>query len=166
MGLVSDAVNILVEMGGHTMTGPLAMSANKVTAVAEPTSPHDAATKNYVDTRGYATMSYADSRDSKLVQKICDTMTGCLAMSANKITAVADPTYPHDAAKKTMWTHRGVAMALVWLSCVVWVLEQRIIVQSTSGLRRIYPLAPCSGVLLAMKQPGTLWPASLQPPKM
>ena len=90
VGLVSDAVNILVEKGGgDTMTGPLTMSANKVTAVAKPTSPYDAATKSYVDTW-----------DGLRVLKAGDTMTGPLSMSANKISAVANPKSPQDAATK------------------------------------------------------------------
>ena len=76
MGLVSDAANVLVKKAGDAMPGPLAMSANKITAVADPTDPQDTATKNYVDIRGYATVGYTDSRDSKRVHKEGDTMTG------------------------------------------------------------------------------------------
>lgn len=35
---------------GGTLTGPLAMSNNKITGVGDPTSAQDAATKNYIDT--------------------------------------------------------------------------------------------------------------------
>ena len=72
------------------------MSANKVTAVAKPTSPHDAATKNCVDTW-----------DGLHVLKAGHTVTGPLAMSANKITAVADRTDPQDAATKNYVDAQG-----------------------------------------------------------
>ena len=82
-------LTFLSKRGADTVTGPLTMSDNKVTTVAEPTSPHDAATKNYVDIW-----------DDLRVLKVSDTMTGPLAMSTNKITAVADPTDPQDVATK------------------------------------------------------------------
>ena len=99
-GYVTAQDNLRVLKSGDIMTGTLSLSSNKVTAVADPTDPQDAATKNYVDARGYATIAYVDSRDSKRVHNEGDTMTGPLAMSANKVTDVADPTDPQDAATK------------------------------------------------------------------
>lgn len=58
--------------------------------VADPVGAQDAATKNYVDTA-----------DALKVTKAGDTMSGALAMGANKITGVADPTLVQDAATKT-----------------------------------------------------------------
>ncbi len=58
--------------------------------VADPVGAQDAATKNYVDTA-----------DALKVSKTGDTMSGALAMGANKITGVADPTLVQDAATKT-----------------------------------------------------------------
>ena len=37
-------------ISGGTLTGPLAMSNNKITGVSDPTSAQDVATKNYIDT--------------------------------------------------------------------------------------------------------------------
>lgn len=58
--------------------------------VADPVGAQDATTKNYVDTA-----------DALKVAKAGDTMSGALAMGANKITGVADPTLVQDAATKT-----------------------------------------------------------------
>ena len=119
MGLVSDAANVLVKKAGDAMPGPLAMSANKITAVADPTDPQDTATKNYVDIRGYATVGYTDSRDSKRVHKEGDTMTGPLALSANRITTVADPTDLQDAATKNYVDAQGSGGPSVAVLCRV-----------------------------------------------
>ena len=54
--------------------------------VADPVGAQDAATKNYVDTTK--------------VSKAGDTMSGALAMGANKITGVSDPTLVQDASTK------------------------------------------------------------------
>lgn len=39
-----------LSISGGTLTGPLAMSNNKITGVSDPTSAQDVATKNYIDT--------------------------------------------------------------------------------------------------------------------
>jgi len=87
---VDTADALKVTKAGDTMSGVLAMGANKITGVADPTLAQDAATKTYVDTA-----------DALKVTKAGDTMSGPLAMGANKITGVADPTLVQDAATKT-----------------------------------------------------------------
>lgn len=49
LDLDEDAPASLPTSGG-TLTGPLAMSNNKITGVGDPTSAQDVATKNYIDT--------------------------------------------------------------------------------------------------------------------
>lgn len=49
LDLDEDAPACLPTSGG-TLTGPLAMSNNKITGVSNPTSAQDVATKNYIDT--------------------------------------------------------------------------------------------------------------------
>ena len=97
--LFSPAVDtrspLCVLKAGDTMTGPLAMEANRITALADPSDPQDAATKTYVDTL------FIDACTQGAVLKTGDAMTGPLSMEANKITALADPTDPQDAATKT-----------------------------------------------------------------
>ena len=48
---IATAVNSKLDADGSgTLTGALNMGSNKITSVTDPTSPQDAATKNYVDT--------------------------------------------------------------------------------------------------------------------
>lgn len=51
---------------GGTLTGPLAMSNNKITGVGDPTSAQDAATKNYIDTSFLALSGGTINGDLKL----------------------------------------------------------------------------------------------------
>ena len=48
-----------LSISGGTLTGPLAMSNNKITGVSDPTSAQDVATKNYIDTSFLALTSTA-----------------------------------------------------------------------------------------------------------
>ena len=67
-------------------TGYPTASGQRITNVANPVDPQDAATKNYVDTTTVASAG--------------DSMTGPLAMGGNKITGVGEPTNAQDAATK------------------------------------------------------------------
>ena len=79
------------------LTGYPTASGQRITNVANPVDPQDAATKAYVDTTTVASDG--------------DTMTGPLAMSTNKITGVGDPTSNQDAATKAYVDSTTVASA-------------------------------------------------------
>ena len=53
-------------ISGGTLTGPLAMSNNKITGVGDPTSAQDVATKNYIDTSFLALTGGIINGDLKL----------------------------------------------------------------------------------------------------
>jgi len=78
-----------LNLTGGTMSGAIAMGANKITGLGTPTATTDATTKTYVDT--------ADALKLNLTG---GTMSGVIAMGANKITGLADPTTAQDAATK------------------------------------------------------------------
>jgi hypothetical protein len=51
---VTTALGTKLPLAGGTMTGAIAMSANKITGLGDPTNAQDAATKNYIDTASIA----------------------------------------------------------------------------------------------------------------
>lgn len=55
-----------LSISGGTLTGPLAMSNNKITGVSDPTSAQDVATKNYIDTSFLALTGGVINGDLKL----------------------------------------------------------------------------------------------------
>jgi hypothetical protein len=76
------------------MTNPIDMTAHKITNVADPTNPQDAATKKYVNDQTALCAA-------KVV--LCDgtqAMTGNLDMCTHFIHNVVDPVDPQDAATK------------------------------------------------------------------
>lgn len=75
---------------GDTMTGNLSMANGAtVTGIPTPVNVSDAVSK-----------AYADQQDALKLDKVGGTMTGPIAMSGNKITNLATPTAPADAARK------------------------------------------------------------------
>lgn len=99
-------------LAGGTMAGPIAMAANKITGLADPTAAQDAATAAYVLTRlaDEAAIRATNDTTEANTRATADllrllltggTMSGPIAMAANKITTLADPTAAQDAATKT-----------------------------------------------------------------
>jgi hypothetical protein len=79
-----------LNLSGGTMSGAIAMGANKITGLGTPTATTDAATKTYVDTGLGLKLDLAGG-----------TMSGAIAMGANKITGLGTPTATTDATTKT-----------------------------------------------------------------
>ena len=88
-GTVTTALATKLPLAGGTMTGNIAMGANKVTSSTTPTAADDLTRKGYVDTQ-----------DALKVAKAGDTMTGNLSMGANKVTSTATPTAADDLTRK------------------------------------------------------------------
>ena len=86
---VTNEIATKVSKSGDTMSGVLAMGANKITGVGNPTANQDAATKVYVDNADALKLNLAGG-----------TMSGAIAMGTNKITGMGDPTNAQDAATK------------------------------------------------------------------
>lgn len=84
-----------------TMTGPIAMGANKVTGLANGTAASDAATFGQIPVAGTTAGTYAAGNDSRIVnalQTTGGTMSGAIAMGTNKITGVGNGTAAQDVA--------------------------------------------------------------------
>ena len=81
-----------VSKAGDAMTGPLAMGANKVTGVGNPTAAQDAATKTYVDNFVGQTANIADS--SVTTAKLADSSVTTAKVADGAITSakIADGT--------------------------------------------------------------------------
>ena len=124
-GYVDTANALKLNLTGGTMSGAIAMGANKITGLGTPTLSTDAATKTYVDTSisnlvasapaALDTLnelaaalgndaSFSTTVTNSIASKlplVGGTMTGAIAMGTNKITGVGNPTLAQDAATKT-----------------------------------------------------------------
>jgi hypothetical protein len=87
---LNTAIGTKLPKAGGTMSGAIAMGANKVTGLGDPTANQDAATKVYTDTQ----------RDTRL-PLAGGTMTGAVSMGGNKITATYTPSANTDLTTKT-----------------------------------------------------------------
>jgi hypothetical protein len=86
---VTASIATKLPLAGGTMSGDIAMGANKITGVGAPTTNTDAATKLYVDTADALKLNLAGG-----------TMSGAIAMGGSKITGVGTPTDNADATTK------------------------------------------------------------------
>jgi len=82
---VTNSIATKLPLAGGTMSGAIAMGANKITGLGTPTASTDAATKDYADT---------------MLPLAGGTLSGSLAMGTNKITGLGNPTNAQDAATK------------------------------------------------------------------
>jgi hypothetical protein len=82
---VTNSIATKLPLAGGTMSGAIAMGANKITGLGTPTASTDAATKAYTDT---------------MLPLAGGTLSGALAMGTNKITGLGNPTNAQDAATK------------------------------------------------------------------
>lgn len=86
---VTASIATKLPLAGGTMSGAIAMGANKITGLGAPTTNTDAATKLYVDTADALKLALAGG-----------TMSGAIAMGTNKITGLGTPTDNADATTK------------------------------------------------------------------
>jgi hypothetical protein len=86
---IANSVATKLPLAGGTMSGAIAMGANKITGLGTPTANSDAATKSYVDAADALKLNLAGG-----------TLTGAVAMSNNKITGLGTPTLTTDAVTK------------------------------------------------------------------
>lgn len=88
----SAAVTGKLNKSGDTMTGALAMSANKITGVGTPTNPADAATKSYVD--GFVSQTANVADDAIITAKVADGAITTTKLADGAVTSgkIADGT--------------------------------------------------------------------------
>lgn len=88
-GYVDTRDALKLSLTGGTMSGELAMGANKITGLGAPSAGTDAATKTYVDTQDALKLSLSGG-----------TMSGAIAMGNNSITGLPTPSASSHAATK------------------------------------------------------------------
>lgn len=119
-------------ISGGTLTGPLAMSNNKITGVGDPTSAQDVATKNYIDTSFLALSGGTINGDLKLnitnqsglVFKV-GTTEHKISASTNSLVITAPNIYLGNTSSDNMLMTRQQCLALC---------ASKIIEESASGV--------------------------------
>ena len=114
---------------GGTLTGPLAMSNNKITGVSDPTSAHDVATKNYIDTSFLAltggvingNLKLNITNQSGLVFKV-GTTEHKISASTNGLVITAPNIYLGNASSDNMLMTRQQCLAL----CASKIIEESV----------------------------------------
>ena len=126
LDLDEDAPACLPTSGG-TLTGPLAMSNNKITGVGNPTSAQDVATKNYIDTSFLAltggvingNLKLNITNQSGLVFKV-GTTEHKISASTNGLVITAPNIYLGNASSDNMLMTRQQCLAL----CASKIIEE------------------------------------------
>ena len=86
---VTNSVATKLPLAGGTMTGDIALGANKATSTATPATDDTLTRKGYVDTQDALKLNLSGG-----------TMSGAIAMGTSKITGVGDPTSAQDVSSK------------------------------------------------------------------
>ena len=114
-------------ISGGTLTGPLAMSNNKITGVSDPASAQDVATKNYIDTSFLAltggvingNLKLNITNQSGLVFKV-GTTEHKISASTNGLVITAPNIYLGNASSDNMLMTRQQCLAL----CASKIIEE------------------------------------------
>lgn len=114
-------------ISGGTLTGPLAMSNNKITGVSNPTSAQDVATKNYIDTYFLAltggvingNLKLNITNQSGLIFKV-GTTEHKISASTNSLVITAPNIYLGNASSDNMLMTRQQCLAL----CASKIIEE------------------------------------------
>lgn len=116
-----------LSISGGTLTGPLAMSNNKITGVSDPTSAQDVATKNYIDTSFLAltggvingNLKLNITNQSGLVFKV-GTTEHKISASTNSLVITAPNIYLGNTSSDNMLMTRQQCLAL----CASKIIEE------------------------------------------
>lgn len=100
---------VYLELSGGTMGGNINMSGNKIVNLPSPTGDNDPATKAYTDGKIVEVNASIENIENQLDGS--SPMPGDINMGGHKITGVADPTEPTDAANKN-YVDNSIAEAI------------------------------------------------------
>lgn len=100
---------VYLEIAGGTMGGNINMSGNKIVNLPTPTGDNDPATKAYTDSKITEVNASIENIENQLDGS--NPMPGDMNMGDHKITGVADPTEPDDAANKN-YVDNSIAEAI------------------------------------------------------
>ena len=123
-------------ISGGTLTGPLAMSNNKITGVSDPTSAQDVATKNYIDTSFLALTGGVINGDLTIGDAVTNALKFQVGTTDNIYTIKANNTGLLVSAPNIYMTSQGAPSpftALITMRQAMNNFQPKIVVESANG---------------------------------